>query len=94
MSENYEDELKRKIRILRTDPKRYLQLAEERILANPDNSDGYFARYQAHFRLAQYDLALADLDKVLTLKPHWIVYEFAGTCPSCAQALSGSPRRL
>jgi tetratricopeptide (TPR) repeat protein len=78
MSENYEDELKRQMLILRTDPKRYLQLAEERILANPDSSSGYFDRYQAHFRLAQYDLALADLDKVLALEPHWIVYESRG----------------
>jgi tetratricopeptide (TPR) repeat protein len=78
MSENYEDELKRQMLILRRDPKRYLQLAEERILANPDGSSGYFDRYQAHFRLAQYDLALVDLDKVLALKPHWIVYESRG----------------
>lgn len=78
MSENYEDELKRQMLILRRDPKRYLQLAEERILANPNSSSGYFDRYQAHFRLAQYDLALVDLDKVLALKPHWIVYESRG----------------
>ncbi|HWE72529.1 MAG TPA: tetratricopeptide repeat protein [Stellaceae bacterium] len=78
MSENYEDELKRQMLILRTDPKRYLELANERILANPNNSDGYFDRYQAHFRLDQYDLALADLNEVIALEPHWIVYESRG----------------
>jgi tetratricopeptide (TPR) repeat protein len=28
--------------------------------------------------LAQYDLALADLNKALALKPHWIFYESRG----------------
>ncbi|HEV8015186.1 MAG TPA: hypothetical protein VGP48_06615 [Stellaceae bacterium] len=78
MSGNYEDDLEREMLLLRTDPKRYLELAEERILASPDSSGGYFDRYQAHHRLGQYDLALADLNKALALKPHWIVYEARG----------------
>ena len=64
--------------LLRTDPKRYLELAEGYVLANPDSSSGYFDRYQAHRRLGQYDLALADLNKVLALEPHWIAYESRG----------------
>jgi len=78
MSDDYEDDLERKLHILRTDSKRYIELAEELIRSNPKSSDGYFDRYQAHRRLGQYDLALADLDKVLALKPHWIVYEARG----------------
>jgi tetratricopeptide (TPR) repeat protein len=78
MSENTIDDIERKMHLLKTDPERYLELAEEHIIANPDSSDGYFDRYQAHHRLRQYDLALADLDKVLALDPHWIVYEARG----------------
>lgn len=64
--------------VLHTDPKRYLELADERILANPNDSGSYFDRYQAHYRFGQYDLALEDLNKVLALKPNWIVYESRG----------------
>ncbi len=64
--------------LLKTDPQKYLALAEELVRENPDSSGGYFCRYQARNRLGQKELALADIDKVLSLKQHWVHYEARG----------------
>ena len=54
-------------------------MAEELVCADPDSPDGYWSCYQAREKLQQYELALADLDKVISLEqPQWIVYECRG----------------
>jgi tetratricopeptide (TPR) repeat protein len=72
------DDLEQRFELLRADPEKYLELVQEFVRANPDNADGYFSRYQAYRRLGRYDLALCDLDKVLSLQPHWVVYQARG----------------
>jgi tetratricopeptide (TPR) repeat protein len=78
MSKITSDDLERQFHLLRSAPEQYLAMAQELVRADPDKSDGYWARYQAYETLEKYDLALADLDKVLSLKPQWIVYECRG----------------
>lgn len=70
--------LERNFHLLRNAPEQYLELAQEVIRANPEGRDGYFARHQAYCSLEKYDLALADLDKLLSINPQWIVYEAKG----------------
>jgi tetratricopeptide (TPR) repeat protein len=64
--------------LLRTDPRKYLDLADELIRSNPDSPDGYFSRSQAWDSLGRKDLALADLNKTLSLEQHWVNYESRG----------------
>jgi tetratricopeptide (TPR) repeat protein len=73
----YED-LERNFHLLRTAPEKYLALAEGFIRAHPDSPDGYWSRYQAFDSLKKHDLALADLDRVLSYEKEWIIYECRG----------------
>ncbi len=72
------DDLEQNFHLLRTEPNKYLALAEELIRADPDSPDGYWCRHNAYEAMGRYELALADLDKVLSLEPQWIVYEARG----------------
>jgi tetratricopeptide (TPR) repeat protein len=75
MSKTTSDDLERNFHLLRTAPEEYLAMAQELVRSDPDNPDGYWSRHLAYETLKKYDLALADLDKVLSLQPQWIVYE-------------------
>ncbi len=72
------DDIEERFRLLRADPEKYLELAQEFVCNNPENADGYYYRYQAYDSLEHYQLALADLDKVLSLEPHSVVYAARG----------------
>ena len=65
--------------LLRTDPQKYLGLAKELVRSNPDSPDGYFSRYHAWSRLGRKDLALADLNKTISLEQHWVNYDARGS---------------
>jgi len=70
------EELLEQHKILRSDPKRYLEITNQWIRDNPNNSHAYFSRHQAWMRLDQPHRALDDLNKVIELqsKPHPISF--------------------
>ncbi len=72
------DDLSRNYHLLRTAPEKYLAMAEELISADPESTDGYWCRHQALNRMKKHALALADLDKVLSMKKQWVAYESRG----------------
>jgi tetratricopeptide (TPR) repeat protein len=86
MNEMTWENIEERFKLLRLDPEKYLAHAQEFIRANPENPDGYYWRYQAYDSLDRYELALADLDKVLSLDPHSVVYH------AKARVLSGLGR--
>lgn len=69
------DDVEERFKLLRADPEKYLALAQEIVRTDPDNAQGYYCRYQAYDRLGNSELALADLNRVLTLQPHSVVYD-------------------
>jgi tetratricopeptide (TPR) repeat protein len=72
------DQLEQNFHLRRTMPERYLALAEEFVRADPGNPDGYWYRYHAFNSLGLHELALADLDKVISHEQLWILYELRG----------------
>lgn len=78
MSKVTSEDIDRSFDLLRQAPREYLALANELIRLEPDNPDGYWARYMAYKKLGQYELALADVDKVLSHEQEWLVYEARG----------------
>ncbi len=64
--------------LLRSDPERYLALANAFVQQNPSNPDGYFSRHRAWMTLGRPDLALEDLDKSLNLEPHYVTFRSRG----------------
>jgi tetratricopeptide (TPR) repeat protein len=60
----------KKFAILRSDPAKYLEQANEAVRRNPDDPDAYYDRHHAWEELGALDLALADLDKSLALREH------------------------
>lgn len=78
MSKISPDILDQNFHLLRTEPEKYLALAEELVRAEPDAPDGYWGRYEALNRLGRFELALVNLNKVLTYDQQWIVYEVRG----------------
>ncbi len=72
------DQLSQNFDLLRTAPQKYLAMAEEFVRANPDQPDGYWYRYHAFDSLGCHELALADLNKVLSYEQQWILYEVRG----------------
>jgi tetratricopeptide (TPR) repeat protein len=69
------DDIEERFKLLRTHPEKYLAFAQELVGANPESPDAYYYRYQAYDALGYYELALVDLDKVLSLAPHSVVYD-------------------
>ncbi len=63
------DDLTRQIGLLRSDPGKYLDLADEFIRQNPSDPYGYFKRHQIHKALGQPALALADITRAVGLAP-------------------------
>jgi tetratricopeptide (TPR) repeat protein len=87
MSKVTSDDLERNFYLLRSDPEKYLAMAEELVRSDPTSPDGYWSRHLAHEKLQRYDLALADLNKVLSIEQKWILYESRGNV-LCASAVT------
>lgn len=64
----------REHQILRADPQRYIEMMSDRIARDPEDASAYFSRHHAWARLERYDLALADLDRVIGLEKSQIGY--------------------
>lgn len=77
-NETPEDDIDRQFRLRRTDPERFLELMNQLVEQKPDDANAYFARHQAWSRLGLLDLALADLDKSLTLEDDYTTHEARG----------------
>ena len=61
-------------RLLRHDPGKFLDMANEEIRQSPGNPAGYLHRHWAWDRLGKPDLALADLATALSLKEHPVLH--------------------
>jgi tetratricopeptide (TPR) repeat protein len=73
----YED-LETKFDLLKRQPEKFLELANEFLKKNPKHAGGYFSRHYAWQRLGQSQRALDDLDTSLTLEPHATTYRAKG----------------
>jgi tetratricopeptide (TPR) repeat protein len=78
MSKITSSDLEQNFHLLRTAPEKYLAMAEELVRVDPESPDGYWSSSLAHETLCQYELALADLNKVLSIEQKWVVYESRG----------------
>jgi tetratricopeptide (TPR) repeat protein len=65
-------------KILRKDPQRYLQIANDWIREDPHNSHAYFDRHQAWMRIGEPRRALDDLNKAIELAPRQSSFEARG----------------
>ena len=61
-------------RLLRHDPGKFLDMANEEIRQSPGDPAGYLHRNRAWDRLGKPDLALADLATALSLKEHPVLH--------------------
>ena len=61
-------------RLLRGDPRQYIELMSDIIRENSGDEHAFFARSQGHQRLGDDLSALDDLDSCIMLKPHYIHY--------------------
>lgn len=64
------EQFKTRHRLLRQDPGKFLDLANEEIRQNPGDPGGYLHRHWAWDQLGKPDLALTDLSTALSLKEH------------------------
>lgn len=55
-------------KILRADPQRYLQIVNEWIQDNPNNSHAFYDRHQAWMRIGEPRRALEDLNRAIELR--------------------------
>lgn len=69
MAEKPIDTLLANFHLLRSDPRRYLELCNDFIRERPRDPIGFFDRHRAWKRLGRPDLALADLEKSHALNP-------------------------
>jgi tetratricopeptide (TPR) repeat protein len=69
------DDLSNHLALIGTDPRQFLQIANEYVRQHPTDSDGYFTRHHASDALGRKDLAVQDLDAGLQLEPHWTAYD-------------------
>jgi tetratricopeptide (TPR) repeat protein len=65
-------------KILRKDPQRYLQIANEWIRENPKSSHAYYGRHQAWMKIGEPHRALDDLHKAIELAPRQAAFEARG----------------
>ena len=56
-------------KILRSDPQRYLQIVNDWIRENPENSHAYYSRHLGLERIGEPRRALEDLNKAIELAP-------------------------
>lgn len=69
---------KAEFNLLRTDPERYLAIANERVAQSPNDADTYFSRHFAWRALGQLNLALSDIDRSLELERHLVTLRVRG----------------
>lgn len=72
------DDLLQQFDLLRSDPRKYLDLTEDFIRQHPDHSGGYFSRHWAWDRLGRPDLAVEDLNKSISLEQHPVSFRERG----------------
>lgn len=65
-------------KFMRQQPEKYLVLANEVIAKDPDNPDGYWARHHVLSFLGCKEEALADLERSMGPRSHWIEFEAKG----------------
>lgn len=56
-------------KILRSDPQRYLRIANRWLADNPNNLSAYFSRHYGWMQIGEPRRALEDLNKVIELRP-------------------------
>ena len=61
-------------KLRQSDPQRYLQIANQWILKNPQSSDAYFGRHIAWMNIGEPRRALEDLNKVVELDPKQVSF--------------------
>jgi tetratricopeptide (TPR) repeat protein len=66
-------------KILCTDPQRYLQIVNEWIEENPQNTHAYFNRHQAWMRIGEPRRALEDLNKAIAVDRRPTLLEARGS---------------
>jgi tetratricopeptide (TPR) repeat protein len=64
--------------ILRTDPQRYLQIVNDWIAENPNNSHAYFDRHFFWMKLGHPQQALNDLNKAIEIEPEPVAFIMRG----------------
>jgi tetratricopeptide (TPR) repeat protein len=64
--------IEKKLAILRSDPQKFLDIANKRIRRNPNDAEAYDDRHLAWEKLGKLEQALADLDKSLSLREHLV----------------------
>lgn len=72
------DDLLKNFHLLRSDPRRYLELCNEFIAKNPHDPIAYLDRHHAWERLDRPDLALADIETSIRLKPRSEAFDARG----------------
>jgi tetratricopeptide (TPR) repeat protein len=72
------DDVDRHFHLLRSDPEKFLELTNKLVGQHPADANAYFVRHQAWSRLGCLDLALADLDKSLSLEDHPLTHDARG----------------
>jgi tetratricopeptide (TPR) repeat protein len=65
-------------KILRKDPRHYLQIVNDWIDENPENSHAYYGRHLAFMKLGEPHRGLADLNKAIELAPNQSRFEARG----------------
>lgn len=73
-----QEEIDRQFQLWRAEPKMFWEVTNRRVAEHPDSPNAYFGRHQAWVRLGRLDLALADLDKALSLEDHFVTHEARG----------------
>jgi tetratricopeptide (TPR) repeat protein len=64
------EELRQFDKILRTDPRKYLEIVDEWIARDPQDATALFDRHYAWLALGEPQKALADLDSAIALEPN------------------------
>ena len=67
-------DIKAQHELLRSDPHAYVDSITRTIAADPDDSHAYFDRHLGWLALNRRDLALADLDRAIAMRPHPMGY--------------------
>lgn len=72
------DDVDREFHLLRNEPEKFLELTNELVEQRPDDPQAYFSRHWAWENLGSNELALADLDKSLSLQNHYVTQRAKG----------------
>ncbi|HYM32115.1 MAG TPA: tetratricopeptide repeat protein [Candidatus Cybelea sp.] len=64
--------------LLSKNPEKFLEMTQQHLQGNPASERGYYYRHYAWHGLGRLDLALADLNACLDLRPYWGTYQARG----------------